>query len=663
MKRNILLIEPNYKNKFPPIGLMKLATYFKSLGDNVVFYKGDINDFILERAVDKCIEKLTQIAPIISWREKHNIIKSYIKTRKSSYLEIISVDVDDENNSLIRDWLNHYKDYIHKKYYLRFEEREWDWIGVTTLFTFYFDITVKTINQVKELLKPTGQIMVGGVLATLQPDELEAATHIKPFVGLLNRPGIIDSNNPDIIDTLPLDYSILEEIDYKYEMANAYYGSMTKGCVRHCAFCAVPKIEPIYQNFIPISDRINQVKSIYGEQRNLLLMDNNVLASDKFEDIINDIILCGFAKDSKYAEPNQLELAINNLKTGINDRGYLKKAQRELVLFLNSIKNPELSYKVYSLLYDKGLLSIETTTKTNLLLAYEELAQDYSSFYHKKKSPQKRVVDFNQGVDARLFTEKKAELLSQIAIYPLRIAFDTLSVKEDYLQAIRWCAKYGIKNFSNYLLYNFNDTPNELYERLEINVRLCDELGINIYSFPMKYHPLLGEYSHGRDYIGKHWTRKYIRSIQAILNSTKGSIGRGLSYFYRAFGENLEEFNLLLDMPDTHIIYRYFFEWLEEKGHPLSTFNWKKTYNALSQNTKDEFLSIIHNPNFTSVLPHHIYSGELAHIMKFYVNLRDAVQNPNGELFLLKQEYDAISDVHNHRLKINQERHDKLSKT
>lgn len=39
IKRNILLVEPNYKNKFPPIGLMKLSTYFKSLGDNVVFLR------------------------------------------------------------------------------------------------------------------------------------------------------------------------------------------------------------------------------------------------------------------------------------------------------------------------------------------------------------------------------------------------------------------------------------------------------------------------------------------------------------------------------------------------------------------------------------------------------------------------------------------------
>ena len=42
MNRNILLVEPNYKNKFPPVALMKLATYHKNLGDNVIFYKGNI---------------------------------------------------------------------------------------------------------------------------------------------------------------------------------------------------------------------------------------------------------------------------------------------------------------------------------------------------------------------------------------------------------------------------------------------------------------------------------------------------------------------------------------------------------------------------------------------------------------------------------------------
>lgn len=36
----ILLVEPNYKNKYPPIGLMKISTYYKSKGDYVQFQKG-----------------------------------------------------------------------------------------------------------------------------------------------------------------------------------------------------------------------------------------------------------------------------------------------------------------------------------------------------------------------------------------------------------------------------------------------------------------------------------------------------------------------------------------------------------------------------------------------------------------------------------------------
>ncbi len=40
MSRKILLIEANYKNKYPPLGLMKLATYHRQLGDDVTFYKG-----------------------------------------------------------------------------------------------------------------------------------------------------------------------------------------------------------------------------------------------------------------------------------------------------------------------------------------------------------------------------------------------------------------------------------------------------------------------------------------------------------------------------------------------------------------------------------------------------------------------------------------------
>lgn len=640
MMRNVLLIEPNYKTKFPPIGLMKLATYFKSRGDNVVFYKGEIKDFILERIVEKCIAKLTEECPYVNWRLKHDNILSFIKTRKRTHLDELGLE-SIEDNSYLTEWLDHFKDYYWKKDYLNPTEKEWDWIGVTTMFTFYFDITVRTINEVKLLLKPKGKIMVGGVLATLQPEKIYEATDIQPKCGLLNKPGDIDADSDVIIDRLPLDYSILEEIDYRYDMSNAYYGSLTKGCGRNCAFCAVQKLEPDYVHFMPMSNRIEVVDRNYGSHRDLLLMDNNVLASDNFDDIIDDIIKSGFGKGSVYSEPDRLAFAIQQLKDKKNIRAYMRQAQREIVEYYKGIKDKDYSYKVYNILLDRGILSIGSATSEGLIEAYELIREDYEKGIAKRR-PRRRIVDFNQGVDARLFTEAKANRLGEIAISPLRIAFDSLDVKEPYLQAIEWSAKAGIKNFSNYLLYNFNDKPDDLYERLRINVELCITHDINVYSFPMKYHPLQGKHSHDRDYIGKHWNRKHIRAIQAIMNSTKGSIGRGKSFFLKAFGRNLEEYHTLLEMPDTYIIYRFFFEWLDSKKHPLGMTNWVKSINRLTYVEQQLFFSIIHDNGFDPQNISEELPSRVKYALSFYRNRRDDVAKESGELYSLKKEFDAL---------------------
>lgn len=86
MGRNVLLVEPNYKNKFPPVALMKLSTYHKRRGDNVLFYKGDIKLFIIERISDKCIDKLSEINSSINWRSKRDLIIDYIRTKKKRVL-------------------------------------------------------------------------------------------------------------------------------------------------------------------------------------------------------------------------------------------------------------------------------------------------------------------------------------------------------------------------------------------------------------------------------------------------------------------------------------------------------------------------------------------------------------------------------------------------
>ena len=639
MSRKILLIEPNYKNKFPPIALMKLSTYHKSLGDEVLFYKGDIKLFIIGRIADQCIDQLHNLVPNYYWHSKRDVIINYIRTRKIEWLDKIPLeDFDDE--ILLRNWICYYKDYYWKKIYLK--HPEWDRIYVTTLFTFYFDITVETINEVKCLVKPDGMVNVGGVLASLQPDEIETATGIRPHVGLLNKPGQLDEGDTQIIDELPLDYTILEEIDYKYDMSNAYHAYLTRGCIRNCAFCAVPKLEPKYNDFIPLKERIAKIEQLCGAQKDLLLMDNNVLASHSFDQIIDEIVDCGFAAGATYLPADLLTISARNLRDGINDRGYTRKTQNLLWEYYKSIKDKEIAYEVYKILDNYHVIKYDTSTKEALLSAYEEI----KPFYEKRPNrPTKRarLVDFNQGVDARLFTPHIAQQLARIAISPLRIAFDYLAIKDEYVKALTMCREYGLKNFSNYLLYNFTDKPVELYKRMEINVLLCEELQANIYSFPMKYHPLFGEHSHDRDYIGKHWNKKYIRAVQAVLNSTKGMIGRGTTYFYKAFGQNEDEFLSLLEMPDTFIIYRFFFEWLSTKNHPFSIQRWADTMNNLTQEERSQVFSIIHAPTFSQGdRAESRYSENVNNALRFYANLRNDVQNHGGMLYELKQEFDAL---------------------
>lgn len=633
MARNVLLIEPNYKNKFPPIALMKLATYHRKLGDNVVFYKGEFKDFILNSLTDKCVEKLLETEPSVNWRYKRHDVFEYIKTRRSQYCDALELDRFDKELEL-RNWLLHFKESYWNESYLR--NPEWDRICITTLFTFYFDTTVKCIRDFKRLVKPKGDVIVGGVLATLQPEELELATGIKPHVGLLNKPGDLDEGNDMIIDNLPLDYSILDEIDYKYEMSNAFYGATTKGCIRHCGFCAVSKLQPEYIDRIPLKENVEKVTSVYGAQKDLILMDNNVMASKRFDEIIEDIIESGFGVSETFTPPDMLTISMRNLKKGLNDRAYIRKSQSLLMAFYKSIKNAEKSFEVYSILEDCNLLSLDTTTKEGLLEAYEKIGPYYEGGAAKKRQTERRYVDFNQGVDARLFTPHIAKQFSRIAINPLRIAFDKMAFKDDYIAAIKMCQQEGLKKFSNYLLYNFEDDPIDLYRRLEINVRLCEELDIDIYSFPMKYHPLYGEHSHDRNFIGEKWNMKYIRAVQAVLNVTKGCIGRGVDFFHRAFGDDEKEYYDILLMPDTLILYRFFFEWLESKNHPLSTYKWKQIVDSLTDEERQSVLRYLNGDKSLSELSY------IEAIKPFCVNMRDQVSQAGHPLNMLKKEFDAI---------------------
>lgn len=83
----------------------------------------------------------------------------------------------------------------------------------------------------------------------------------------------------------------------------------------------------------------------------------------------------------------------------------------------------------------------------------------------------KANVDFNQGLDVRLMTEEKAQMLNQIKIKEIRFAWDRFEDKELVLEKLRMYAEVGkFKPHSHnaivYTIVNFNTTFEQDLERI-----------------------------------------------------------------------------------------------------------------------------------------------------------------------------------------------------
>ena len=509
----ILLVEPNYKNKYPPMGLMKISTYYKKKGDFVEFHKG--------------------LMP---------------------KLEVLNFNK----------------------------------VFITTLFTFDFDICVQTINYYMEIVG-FEHVYVGGIAASILPERFkETIPQINILTGQLISSNVLGYDDNINIDILELDYDILWDISYEYPAADSYFIYTSRGCPRKCAFCAVKTLEP---QFYDCDNLIQQVKNVdlhFGIKKNLLIMDNNILYSDRFDKTIDELVDLGFGKyNNKIKKCNYMKYYLKSLKRRIENGQkvscLLKRIRRELI----SIKYSRISNK------DKERLQCicakpETLSERELLLCLKKNDQyliDFFERYHFHMIT--RYVDFNQGLDARLFSDEKAKKISEVAIKPCRIAFDNISTREDYFTAMENAVKYGIKYFSNYLLYNYDENPKSLWLRLKLNIDFCKKYkkdGISLFSFPMKYASIERT---DRSYIGVEWHRKYLRAMNVILNVTSGVVAKEEDFFLRAYGNTEEEFIEILTMPDDFIRFRDFFE---EKGF---TQLWKKYYSMLNKEQKNILIDIL----------------------------------------------------------------------
>lgn len=481
-KKNILLIEPGYKNKYPPLGLMKIAQYHGPCckGDNVIFIKGE------DRSV------LTTA---------------------------------------------------------------WDRIYVTTLFSFEFPRISQSIDFA--LYVANGQadkVFVGGIAASLMHSRFVAEPRwqgVRFIKGLLSQGPAAslqldefseelyadDRFGTPIEDLIP-DYAILDQIEYKYPVYDAYFLYATRGCIRKCSFCGVPKLEGDQRDTSSISGIVRGIDKLYGPKKDLTLMDNNIVASSRFKEIIAEIRDLGFTPGAKL---------------------------------------------------NRGRTSVQ------------------------------RRVDFNQGVDARILCKDRMFLreLSTICLKPLRIAFDHLGLKKPYEESIRCASEYGLNELSNYMLYNFHDSPADLFERMRLNVWLNEELGTRIWSFPMRYQPTDLP---NRSFVGENWTRYQLRSMQIILQATHGVVSGAPKFFKRAFGDTVGEFEEILLQPHHFTFNR---EWYETNGGKAEFEEYRARLSKLSVSERAELLGLLSSttPKGIVHLPQQSKNRNIKQVLRFYIPL------------------------------------------
>lgn len=538
---NILLVEPDYKNKFPPIGLMKIATYHRNKGDHVEFYKG-----------------------------------------KAPYIKISNIDR----------------------------------VYITTLFTFYYDISIDTIEHYLNYMNKD-DVFVGGIAATLLKNTFRKEVKINNLVeGQLNDSSLIGFSDNINIDNLPLDYDILDDVLYKYPAGDNFFIYTTRGCPRKCPFCAVSKLEPEFRYTNNLIGQINNTRNIYGDKRNVLIMDNNILYTSELKAIVKDLNILGFNNDEpNFVYPSYTDILLGKIKRRRHFGLDTFKQENELRSFLENfkkmVKNRELIIK-YNLIID------EIKEEDDIFYSFSKYKIELDSIIEKYRFKKKlqRYVDFNQGVDIRLLDEKSMKILSNIPIKPFRLAYDDINLTKKYKFAFNLSYKYGVRYYSNYMLYNYNDSPQELWNRLHETIKLYESKSdIQGFSFPMKYVPINIK---NRDFISNKWNKKYLSALNIILNVTKGVVAKELDFFYKAFGKNEKDFIDMLVMPNEFIKYRFFFE-----NNGYNNY-WKNMYEKLSYKEKQELLDCLNNKENTS-------SIKVSEILKLYKITKNSLLKPVKE--------------------------------
>jgi len=120
------------------------------------------------------------------------------------------------------------------------------------------------------------------------------------------------------------------------------------------------------------------------------------------------------------------------------------------------------------------------------------------------------ACDFNQGLDARRFTQWHAETIAHLRHPKVRFAFDHANEESVVANAVETARKAGLRDFGIYVLFGFKDTLEDALYRLE-KVR---EWGI--LPNAMRYQPL--DAMKKNAYVEAGWEERDLQRVHRYYN-------------------------------------------------------------------------------------------------------------------------------------------------
>lgn len=200
----VLLVEPDYYTRYPPLGLMKLAAMHRSYGNDVHLVHGIDESMVFS-------PKLIEVTSLFTfaWKPVHDAIRYYSKTF------------------------------------------------------------------------PEAKIRVGGIYASLLPEHI-----LKDFPSVEIVKGLFTPAEKYV----PY-YDLLKDVE-KWENWDSSILFTSRGCIRNCPFCVVPRIEGKIRSVL---DNISP--QLHPGFKKVIIWDNNFLASPNWRKNVKALLDGGYDVD------------------------------------------------------------------------------------------------------------------------------------------------------------------------------------------------------------------------------------------------------------------------------------------------------------------------------------------------------------------------------